>query len=78
MTDTLPPFSVDKPTCIKCGHVGASTQYMAHGQCIHGDGIGIDTAIGYEPNERLHRTCERCDFAWDEAISYPIEGGSGA
>lgn len=76
MTGTLPPFSGDKPTCTKCGHVGASTQYMAHGQCIHGD--GIDVAIGYEPNERLHRTCERCDFAWDEAISYPIKGGRGA
>jgi thymidine kinase len=67
MPDPLPPFSGDEPTCTKCGHIGASTLYLAHGECIHDPGPEI--SIGYEANERLHRECRRCDYAWDEALN---------
>jgi predicted nucleic-acid-binding Zn-ribbon protein len=60
----LPPFSGDKPTCPKCGNVGADTVYLAYGHCVHGSGL----ALGVEPNERLHRECRRCEYAWDEAL----------
>jgi hypothetical protein len=35
---------------------------MAMGHCVH-----PDVVIGIEVNERLHRECRRCDYAWDEA-----------
>ena len=71
MTDELPPFSGDDPTCPKCGHVGAYTTYYARGRCIHGGGLGdeIVSANQDDLNERLHRVCRRCDYAWDEAIA---------
>lgn len=62
MNDTLPPFSGDNPQCPKCGNEEADTRYLAHGQCAH-----PDTSIGWQPNPRLHRTCTRCDYQWDEA-----------
>lgn len=67
VSDAPPPFSGDDPTCVKCGHEGASTLYLAHGRCIHAPGPEI--AIGFEPNERLHRECGRCGYQWDEAIT---------
>jgi predicted nucleic-acid-binding Zn-ribbon protein len=60
---SLPPFSGDEPTCAKCGKVGAITQYLAYGTCHH----EAEMIIGVELNERLHRACERCEYAWDEA-----------
>jgi ribosomal protein L37E len=62
----LPPYSGDTPTCAACGYPSASTRYLARGRCIH-----PDTAIGVQPNPRLHRTCDRCDFQWDEALATP-------
>jgi hypothetical protein len=63
--DTLPPFSGDTPTCPKCGNTGARTRFLNHGTCEH---YGIDSLVmGYQANERLHRECQRCDYAWDEA-----------
>lgn len=66
--DTLPPFSGDKPTCAKCGNDAAFTGHRAYGQCLH-DLSG--TVMGFEPNERLHRQCTRCDYVWDEAVVTP-------
>lgn len=67
-TEMLPPYSGEEPTCPKCLNVGARTQYLAHGRCVHGSGGGI---VGVIPNERLHRKCWRCDYAWDEAVVAP-------
>lgn len=58
-----PPFSGDDPTCPKCGNAGARTEYRPYGTCAHNAGA----VRGYEANERLHRECSRCDYAWDEA-----------
>ncbi|WP_046500762.1 hypothetical protein [Streptomyces odonnellii] len=70
MTDTsLPPYSGEGPPCAKCGYIGASTEYRGVGECIHE--VQYDEVIGVEPNERLHRACARCAFAWDEAVIGP-------
>jgi hypothetical protein len=61
---THPPYTGPDATCTKCGHTGALTEYRGHGECIHGDAIQY---IGWTPNERLHRECERCGHEWDEA-----------
>lgn len=66
MTEPLPPFSGDTPTCPKCQYEGATTQYRELGQCVHGEG---GTVIGIRKNERLHRECARCEYAWDEAAT---------
>ncbi|MGW0550529.1 hypothetical protein [Streptomyces altiplanensis] len=63
-----PPYSGPEVTCTKCGHGGAFTTYRGYGQCLHGD---LAESIGYEPNPRLHRECERCSFSWDEATVEP-------
>lgn len=66
--ETLPPFSGDTPECPKCGYAGgADVTYMATGHCIHdaGDSVLLLNGRGYE---RLHRSCRRCDYAWDEAV----------
>jgi predicted nucleic-acid-binding Zn-ribbon protein len=60
----LPPFSGDDPTCPKCKNNGAATRYLAVGYCNHAS----DLIIGVHANERLHRECNRCSYAWDEAI----------
>lgn len=62
---TLPPFSGDSPTCPKCRYKGASAHYMALGRCLHDS----NSVIGVTKNERLHRACLRCDYAWDEALA---------
>lgn len=62
----LPPFSGDEPRCIKCGNLGATTKYLAHGRCLHGSDLVF---VGYQPNERLHRECTRCSYSWDEALA---------
>jgi hypothetical protein len=63
--EPLPPFSGDDPICPKCGHAGARVTYRAHGDCVH-HAPGL--VRGFRYNERLHRECYRCDYAWDEAI----------
>lgn len=69
MSAPLPPFSGDDPVCPKCQHKGASTRFMAIGRCVHD---GSDTVIGMAKNERLHRECNRCSYAWDEALAQPV------
>ena len=63
---TYPPYSGEDCVCAKCLHVGARTIYMQGGQCSHW--IGSYEVIGMFVNERLHRECRNCDYAWDEAI----------
>lgn len=67
----LPPFSGDDPTCPKCGNIGASTKYLAYGDCIHpdrDDAVELTLAdLDLALNELLHRECRRCGYVWDEA-----------
>lgn len=63
---TLPAYTGPKTPCPKCGNDEASTDYRETGTCIHNP---RDEWIGMEPNERLHRACQRCGYAWDEAIT---------
>ncbi|MFE3578743.1 hypothetical protein [Streptomyces vinaceus] len=67
---SLPPFSGDEPTCAKCGWTGASTEYLPMGDCVHSPG-DRGVTLGWAANERLHRECQRCRYAWDEAIVEP-------
>jgi len=60
----VPTFSGDEPTCPKCGHVGASTEYRGFGDCVHEGNV----VLGFGENERLHRECRRCGYTWDEAV----------
>lgn len=53
----LPPYSGDDAVCAKCGFGGADTEYQA-----------IRTYNGML-SEQLRRTCKRCGYAWDEAVS---------
>lgn len=69
MTAKLPTYTGEDATCAKCGNVGATTQFRAQGQCIHFP--GRETTMGYQPNERLHRQCNRCEHQWDEATLNP-------
>ena len=64
----LPPYSGEDVTCPKCGHAGAHTTFLDHGECQHSAGPGRVVILGVEPNERLHRECDNCSYAWDEAI----------
>lgn len=65
MTDCLPPFTGDNPTCAQCGHRGAATEYRPHGHCLH----PTEAVMGFDPNPRMHRTCDRCGHVWDEATA---------
>jgi len=69
-TEPLPPYSGDEPDCPKCSHSHAYTEYRAHGSCVH----SAEGTVGLEPNERLHRQCARCGYAWDEATVEPAVG----
>jgi hypothetical protein len=63
-TEDYPDYSGEEPTCPKCFYAGASTTYMAYGRCYHSSGV----TIGLMPNERLHRACSNCGYAWDESV----------
>ncbi|MFB8772127.1 hypothetical protein [Streptomyces broussonetiae] len=70
MADQLPPFSGDNPTCPKCSKTGAFTQYRAAGEYSGNE----DQRFAPSPKgERLERTCQRCDFLWDEALNPPAD-----
>lgn len=67
-----PPFSGSAPVCVKCryyndGDATAYVSYLACGLCDHLSGM----VLGQQMNERLHRTCGRCGFTWDEAVCTP-------
>lgn len=59
--EEMPSYSGEGAACRKCGHLGASTLYLEVGRCI-----SSETAVGLNPNPRLHRTCDRCGYHWDE------------
>ena len=70
MPDTLPPYSGDNPTCLKCSHQGAITRHRAAGE----HGSGDPATFGPSPKgERLERECQRCDYVWDETLNPPEE-----
>lgn len=64
--EELPPYSGLDPKCVKCGYDGATPQYMAYGECVHG-GMMLEV-LGFSPNERIHRECVNCSYMWDEAV----------
>jgi len=69
MTEALPPFSGDNPTCPKCSHTSAYTRYRAAGE------YSSDEPSRFGPSgkgERLERSCARCDHVWDEALNPPV------
>lgn len=49
----LPAYSESDATCVKCGWVGADTEYVR---------------AAYHGGEVLRRTCSNCGFDWDEAL----------
>jgi hypothetical protein len=61
--DTLPPFTGDDTHCAKCGNTHASTVYRGEGERSLGDFFNPTRC------ERLDRVCQRCHFAWSEAIA---------
>lgn len=61
----LPPYTGSEVRCPKCGQQGASTRFLAHGHCEHPS----DVIVGWQMNERLHRECDTCGYAWDEATA---------
>lgn len=67
---TLPPFSGDKPTCTKCKYPGAATQWV-------GPNLLGGTVL---EEEYLKRSCDRCGFAWREALNEgePARGDAAA
>lgn len=65
-----PPYSGINAKCAKCGHRGATTQYRGHGRCSH----SAEDTLSMEVNERLHRTCMRCRYEWDEDVVHEEEG----
>ncbi|MCX4540474.1 hypothetical protein [Streptomyces sp. NBC_01565] len=73
---SVPPYSGDEPTCIKCGNAGARTEYLAYGETV--PGLTGNVTISFAPNERLQRECQRCGFQWDEAIVEPVHQGGNA
>jgi predicted nucleic-acid-binding Zn-ribbon protein len=64
-TAPLPPFSGDRPTCAKCGHVGALVSFTSDGFACG----GMSRLASVDAAERLCRTCERCGYHWDEATA---------
>lgn len=70
MAEPLPPYTGDEPTCPKCSHTEAYTEYKPANEPRSrsaGWGAGMP--------ERLERRCARCDFIWDEALNPPREPG---
>ena len=75
MTTILPPFSGDRPSCAKCGHVGARVEWShERKKCA---APKPNWYPGMEIGERLCRTCARCGYHWDEAVGDPGEAATG-
>jgi hypothetical protein len=67
----LPPFSADRPRCVKCNGTRANTTYMAANACCnHWGSPGGRFVYG---QERMHRRCGVCDWEWDERCYEPKE-----
>lgn len=59
MAAALPPFSGDNPTCPKCRHAGASTEWK--------DAYRLGGSV--LKDECLMRSCNRCGYSWPEALN---------
>lgn len=68
MPEPLPPYSGENPTCAKCSHTEAMTEYKAQGEPRSGSGSWHGMG-----RERLERRCLRCGYQWDEDLNPPKE-----
>jgi hypothetical protein len=65
--EKLPPYSAATGVCAKCGTDVPYTEYYdARRTCVHRNGPGPRVRWG---QERMHRTCRRCGFEWDEDVA---------
>ncbi|WNI20350.1 hypothetical protein [Actinacidiphila sp. ITFR-21] len=65
--ELLPPYTGEMSPCAKCANPEAFTRYrpaLGHG-LLEVNGV---MTRGPLP-ERLERTCQRCDYQWDEALA---------
>lgn len=75
MPDTLPPYTGESTTCVKCGHEGARTAYRAEREPRGGDFFAVPPS---DRAERLERRCPRCGYVWDEALAKSLTPDPGA
>ncbi|QKW06991.1 hypothetical protein HUT18_11845 [Streptomyces sp. NA04227] len=68
----LPPYSGELTVCTKCSYNEAFTRYRPESPRGLWDYNGRTKMRGPLP-ERLERSCQRCDFQWDEALR-PADG----
>jgi hypothetical protein len=61
---SLPPFSGDKPTCIKCGFAGALTRHRPCQSLV----VSMDDLDRVSDVEHLERECRRCEYRWPESV----------
>ncbi|WP_019548574.1 hypothetical protein [Streptomyces sulphureus] len=66
-TEALPPYSGEETPCPKCRYPEAYTLYRSATQAVLDEFNGRLQRRGPLP-ERLERQCQRCDYAWDEAL----------
>jgi len=70
MPAPLPPFTGDHPVCTMCGHREAVTKFLGERGLAPLD--PPSTSLTPPPGRaRLHRTCGRCGYCWDEATVTP-------
>jgi hypothetical protein len=74
--EPLPPFSGEVTACIKCSNPEAFTRYRAASPRGLWEVNGV-TVTRVPLPERLERSCQRCDFQWDEALD-PAPGARPA
>lgn len=68
----LPSYSAEEGTCGKCGAARAGTAYCPTTvACTHISNLGRKAMWG---QERMHRACTRCGFAWDEQLPEVHDG----
>ncbi|MGW1989644.1 hypothetical protein [Embleya sp. NPDC001921] len=67
---TLPDYSGEATTCVKCSHSEALTYYRAAIRRCVVEYNDVTAARGPLP-ERLERVCHRCGYQWDEALNAP-------
>lgn len=73
--ESLPPYSGDDTTCVMCSHPAALTAYRPACTRTTVEFNGRSTPRGPLP-ERLERSCQRCDYKWDEALNPATDTGA--
>ncbi|WP_433856719.1 hypothetical protein [Streptomyces kronopolitis] len=68
----LPPYTGELTICIKCSNTEAFTTFRPASERGMWEYNGRTMMRGPLP-EHLERTCQRCDFQWDEALR-PADG----